>query len=624
MSMTVRRSSTPYPHTKKCRSCIPSSPANDSPPQGSQICSLQMNPSAIMGSQAMDSMDSNLPEGEFPSLQAARKVSFKWKLKHHGNGRPAIQKNTSKSTAAKQAVVNLNPDVVSVTFAEPEASIAIEKVPMDSISISPEEKVDILVNSTSASGMSGRSKDYSLDSMLNLSPQEGARTAPGNISSCDVGPISLPLKADADPPTDPDTVGSVADSLDADGLPLVDSVVQSSDVTPFKALDQAPFLKRVRFAPEILSAEASSSAPHRKLLAPCSDIYHPIKFRGPNLGNLASEDVPVDDDPNLGANIEYHDLLIPPSDGVTQEMEPASVIDPDLTPSPVPRISKKYSLFASNFEEPFSSSSVASTERAKKKTQKVLASSNICCEGLNSDAIGCHLDSTGFIPVELLHVQDGYLGAKESGAEVLPGNRLCVSRSFTKSGTRPLQQPQENHQSSKRDQQHMLEWSVVAVPNPAARSGLSMEHVDDPKGITWSSVVTKNSLGVCLGFKVCSGGAEADAETSTDAAHCVAVNVPIILLRAAVAEGSVLDVFDSVNSFAILQDHEDLDVQELQCGPLVELSCNAPVFDSGTTSDSKAAILVNLEPDDDVHPVPLLMMLMKIGSLAVTLMMILL
>ncbi|GMH02005.1 hypothetical protein Nepgr_003844 [Nepenthes gracilis] len=38
--------------------------------------------------------------------------------------------------------------------------------------------------------------------------------------------------------------------------------------------------------------------------------------------------------------------------------------------------------------------------------------------------------------------------------------------------------------------------SVVAVPNPTARSGLSMEHVDGPKGITWSSVVTKNSLEV--------------------------------------------------------------------------------------------------------------------------------
>ncbi|GMH12946.1 hypothetical protein Nepgr_014787 [Nepenthes gracilis] len=105
------------------------------------------------------------------------------------------------------------------------------------------------------------------------------------------------------------------------------------------------------------------------MLAPCSDICHPIKVRRSNLGNLASEDVPVDDGPNPGADIEYHDLSIPPSDGVTPEMEPASVIDPNLTPNPISRISKKYSLVASNFEEPFSSSSMGSTERTKKKTR---------------------------------------------------------------------------------------------------------------------------------------------------------------------------------------------------------------------------------------------------------------
>ncbi|GMH25341.1 hypothetical protein Nepgr_027184 [Nepenthes gracilis] len=226
-----------------------------------------------------------------------------------------------------------------------EASIAIVQVPVDSISISPEENVDILVNSTLASGMSGRSEDHSLDSVLNLSPQEGTRTAPGNISSSEVGPISLPLQADADPPTDP--------------AALVDSVVQSSDATPFKALDQALFLKRVRFTPEILSAEAPSSAPHRRMLASCSDTCHPIKFRRSNLGNLASEDVPVDDGPNPGADIEYHDLLIPPSDGVTREMEPASVINSDLTPSPISRILNKY---------------VGSSERAKKKTRSRIKS----------------------------------------------------------------------------------------------------------------------------------------------------------------------------------------------------------------------------------------------------------
>ncbi|GMH12935.1 hypothetical protein Nepgr_014776 [Nepenthes gracilis] len=76
-------------------------------------------------------------------------------------------------------------------------------------------------------------------------------------------------------------------------------------------------------------------------------------------------------------------------------------------------------------------------------------------------------------------------------------------------------------------------------------------------------------------------------------------------MNLAVAEGSVLDVYDSVNSFAILQDPEDLDVQKLQCGPPIELTCNAPVLIPGSASDnkpleqkvtnSKAEILVNLE-----------------------------
>ncbi|GMH06150.1 hypothetical protein Nepgr_007990 [Nepenthes gracilis] len=74
------------------------------------------------------------------------------------------------------------------------------------------------------------------------------------------------------------------------------------------------------------------------------------------------------------------------------------------------------------------------------------------------------------------------------------------------------------------------------------------------------------------------------------------------------AEGSVLDVFDSVDSFAILQDPEDLDVQELQCGPPVELSCKAPVSIPGATPGnkpveltSKAEMHADLEPGDDVH-----------------------
>ncbi|GMH14566.1 hypothetical protein Nepgr_016407 [Nepenthes gracilis] len=85
-------------------------------------------------------------------------------------------------------------------------------------------------------------------------------------------------------------------------------------------------------------------------------------------------------------------------------------------------------------------------------------------------------------------------------------------------------------------------------------------------------------------------------------------------MNLAVAEGSVLDVFDLVNSFAILQNPEDFDVQELQCGPPVELTCNAPISIPSTASDNKpleqkatipkAKMLVDLEPGDDVHVVP--------------------
>ncbi|GMH22174.1 hypothetical protein Nepgr_024017 [Nepenthes gracilis] len=167
-------------------------------------------------------------------------------------------------------------------------------------------------------------------------------------------------------------------------------------------LTSTPSLKVVRFAPEILSAEAPNRAPHRRILVPCSDICHPIKFRRSNLGNLASEGIPVDDGPKLasspfappreafgeaplddalssidilpnpGADIENHDLSFPPSDGKTSEMVPASAIDPDHTPSPISHISKKYSLVASNFGEPISSSSNGSLDRAKNNSRSRL------------------------------------------------------------------------------------------------------------------------------------------------------------------------------------------------------------------------------------------------------------
>ncbi|GMH18618.1 hypothetical protein Nepgr_020459 [Nepenthes gracilis] len=143
-----------------------------------------------------------------------------------------------------------------------------------------------------------------------------------------------------------------------------------------------------------------------------------------------------------------------------------------------------------------------------KSAEEVLASPNICCEGLNSDAIGCHLESAGFILVELIHVQDDNLDAKESGAEMLPRDRLCVTKQGSQlddigqhevhgeCAVAPMASavecnPMVSHIGMT---QQYPQRSVVAVPNSDALLGLSMEHVDGPKGITWSSVVTKNTL----------------------------------------------------------------------------------------------------------------------------------
>ncbi|GMH06033.1 hypothetical protein Nepgr_007873 [Nepenthes gracilis] len=87
-------------------------------------------------------------------------VDYPWKPKHHGNGRPVNQKSTYKSTAAHQAV----------TSAEPIASNAIIKVPMDSIPISPKAEGEFLVNSAPAFEMSGGLEDHSLVSAMKLSP----------------------------------------------------------------------------------------------------------------------------------------------------------------------------------------------------------------------------------------------------------------------------------------------------------------------------------------------------------------------------------------------------------------------------------------------------------------------
>ncbi|GMH31782.1 hypothetical protein Nepgr_033626 [Nepenthes gracilis] len=163
--------------------------------------------------------------------------------------------------------------------------------------------------------------------------QESACTAPGIYSTCEDGPCSLPLQADEDPPCAPDVVGSVADSLDALEPPSIDY-------------------------------DRAGSTPRCKVLAPCGDICHPINFRR-STQDCLSLWVSVDDGPIPGADVE----LVPPSDGAAPETELAPVIDPNLTPSPIARIVKKYSLGVSKLEEPSASSSVGSSIRAKEKPQ---------------------------------------------------------------------------------------------------------------------------------------------------------------------------------------------------------------------------------------------------------------
>ncbi|GMH10640.1 hypothetical protein Nepgr_012481 [Nepenthes gracilis] len=85
-----------------------------------------------------------------------------------------------------------------------------------------------------------------------------------------------------------------------------------------------------------------------------------------------------------------------------------------------------YSLIVSSI--PISIPQLESEQLDVPSAAGVLASSNIGCERLDSAAIGCPLDSAGFIPVESLHVHVGNLSANNSGDVLLPGHRLCVSR----------------------------------------------------------------------------------------------------------------------------------------------------------------------------------------------------
>ncbi|GMH29449.1 hypothetical protein Nepgr_031292 [Nepenthes gracilis] len=73
------------------------------------------------------------------------------------------------------------------------------------------------------------------------------------------------------------------------------------------------------FAPEILSAEAISSASRSRKMAPYSDISHPIVFRRSNLGLMDSTEASVDVVPTLASPPP----LAPPMDAPAEDEAPS-------------------------------------------------------------------------------------------------------------------------------------------------------------------------------------------------------------------------------------------------------------------------------------------------------------
>ncbi|GMH22164.1 hypothetical protein Nepgr_024007 [Nepenthes gracilis] len=193
---------------------------------------------------------------------------------HHGKGRLANQKSTSKSNNAHQVVApkNLTPDVISarcgypfsldghhagdnsqclslnhaVTSAKPGASNANNKAPVNTLkraprvdgaedgtsilvslsanigfdSISPKANVEYLENSVPASGMFGGLVEHSLVSDMNMSTQEVTCFAFGDNSTSGSGPASKSHPTVADASTAPGAVCSAAGSIGMQNKPM--------------------------------------------------------------------------------------------------------------------------------------------------------------------------------------------------------------------------------------------------------------------------------------------------------------------------------------------------------------------------------------------------------------------
>ncbi|GMH09757.1 hypothetical protein Nepgr_011598 [Nepenthes gracilis] len=129
-------------------------------------------------------------------------VDYQGKPKHHGNGRPASQKSTSKvpfSLDGHQAGNNSQNLILNhaVTTAESKASNDIKKVPVDPIPISPKAKMEIL----------------------------GACAASGEYSTYGPGPVSSSPLAEADAPS---ALGTVCSTTGSIGTPRPNVAIISS------------------------------------------------------------------------------------------------------------------------------------------------------------------------------------------------------------------------------------------------------------------------------------------------------------------------------------------------------------------------------------------------------------
>ncbi|GMH05983.1 hypothetical protein Nepgr_007823 [Nepenthes gracilis] len=179
---------------------------------------------------------------------------------------------------------------------------------------------------------------------------------------------------------------------------------------------------------------------------------------------------------NMSNKVQSEDRGLRVSDGISVSLAGISVEHAMPCSSPVSSVSMAISKSDSEMNE-------------VKQAVTVLASSNICCEGLNSDAFGCHMDSDSFIPIELRNVQFSNFNAQESEVTLLQEDRIP-----RQGGLLDVTVQQECHPRVNQWTQQSPPRSVDVVPTSDTRPGLSKEHVDGPKGISWSSVVTKNIL----------------------------------------------------------------------------------------------------------------------------------